>query len=94
MKNLMNDETILEAYLSLWNNRRVLKGEEEPSKVLSELIRRELLDENAHPRARKPIHDKFHLSVNRVRESSLTDAEKTAIISAYHTVQERLLASK
>ena len=94
MKKLTDDETLLEAYLSIWNNRRILKGEEEPSKILAELIRRELLDENAHPRARKPIHDKFHVSVNRVKESSLTDAEKTAIISVYHSVQERLLASK
>ena len=94
MKKLKDDETLLEAYLSIWNNRRILKGEEKPSKILAELIRRELLDENAHPRARKAIHDKFHVSVNRVKESSLTDAEKTAIISVYHSVQERLLASK
>lgn len=94
MKEEVNDRTLLEAYASIWNNRKLMKEKEEPLHVLSELIRRELLDENAHPRARKPIHEKFHLSINRVMESSLTDEEKTAIVSVYRTVQDRILASK
>ncbi|MGE7603742.1 hypothetical protein ACQKL5_14810 [Peribacillus sp. NPDC097675] len=94
MKDIGKDRALLEAYASLWNNRKVMKGDEEPLLILSELVRRELLDENAHPRARKPIHEKFHLSVNRVMESSLTDEEKTALISVYCTVQERILALK
>ncbi|MFJ7745843.1 hypothetical protein [Peribacillus sp. NPDC097295] len=94
MKDKVNERTLLEAYTRIWNNRKLMKEKEEPLHVLSELIRRELLDENAHPRARKPIHEKFRLSVNRVMESPLTDEEKREIVSIYRTVHERILASK
>lgn len=75
MKETVMNEALLEAYISIWNNRKITNGE--GGKVLSELIRRELLDENTHPRARKPILEKFYLSIKRVMESSLSAEKKT-----------------
>lgn len=94
MNEITNDEALLEAYVGIWNNRRMKQGEEDPAQVLSELIRRELLDENAHPRARKPMHEKFQLSMKRIKESSLSEEEKTAIISVYLSEQERIRNSE
>lgn len=48
------------------------------------------LDENAHPRARKPVLEKFYLSIKRVMESSLSEEMKNAIVMAYITELERL----
>ncbi|MGG4268554.1 hypothetical protein [Peribacillus simplex] len=88
MKDNVGQEAILEAYLSLWNNRKVPDGS--GMEVLSKLIRRELLDENAHPRARKPILEKFYLCIKRVMGSSLSEKMKNAIVMSYVTELERL----
>ncbi|MGM0888728.1 MAG: hypothetical protein ACQEW5_17565 [Bacillota bacterium] len=83
MKENVRQEELLEAYLSIWNNRKVTDGG--GREVLSELIRRELLDENSHPRARKPVLEKFYLCIKRVMESSLSEEMKNAIVMAYIT---------
>lgn len=88
MKENVRQEALLEAYLSIWNNRKVTDGG--GREVLSELIRRELLDENAHPRARKPVLEKFYLCIKRVMESSLSEEKKNAIAMAYVNELERL----
>ncbi|MFA1711039.1 hypothetical protein ACDX66_04960 [Peribacillus frigoritolerans] len=88
MKENVRQEELLVAYLSIWNNRKVSDGE--GREVLTELIRRELLDENAHPRARKSVLEKFYLSIKRVMESSLSEEMKNAIVMAYITELERL----
>ncbi|MBO0999819.1 hypothetical protein IOC57_18985 [Bacillus sp. SD075] len=88
MKENVRQEELLVAYLSIWNNRKV--AGEGGREVLSELIRRELLDENAHPRARKPVLDKFYLCIKRVMESSLSEEMKNEIAMAYITEFERL----
>jgi hypothetical protein len=93
MEEKVIDEALLEAYISMWNNRKILKGGN-PADVLEELIRRELLDENSHPRARKSISEKFYLCIKRVSESLLSDREKIAIISVYVVEMEKLSASK
>ncbi|MDM5294352.1 hypothetical protein QUF81_14335 [Peribacillus simplex] len=88
MKDNVRQEAVLEAYLSLWNNRKVADGG--GREVLSELIRRELLDENAHPRARKPVLEKFYLCIKRVMGSALSEEMKNAIVISYVTELERL----
>lgn len=88
MKDNVRQEAVLEAYLSLWNNRKVPDGG--GREVLSELIRRELLDENAHPRARKPVLEKFYLCIKRVMGSALSEEMKNAIVISYVTELERL----
>ncbi|MCM3673222.1 MULTISPECIES: hypothetical protein [Peribacillus] len=88
MKENVRQEELLEAYLSIWNNRKVTDGG--GKEVLSELIRRELLDENAHPRARKPVLEKFYLCIKRVMESTLSEEMKNSIVLVYITELERL----
>lgn len=88
MKENIRQEELLVAYLSIWNNRRVTDGG--GREVLTELIRRELLDENAHPRARKPVLEKFYLCIKRVMESPLSEEMKNAIVMLYITELERL----
>ena len=86
----MNEERLLKAYIGLWNNRDMNRFDGSPLEALKELVRRELLDENAHPRARKSILEKFYLSVKRVMDSSLTDQEKAALIAVYIEIRETL----
>lgn len=86
----MNEERLLKAYIGLWNNREMSRFDGSPSEALKELVRRELLDENAHPRARKSILEKFYLSVKRVMDSSLSDQEKAALIAVYIEIRETL----
>ncbi|MET1179360.1 hypothetical protein ABG775_15635 [Peribacillus simplex] len=89
MKENVRQEELLMAYLSIWNNRK-MTNDGGGREVLAELIRRELLDENAHPRARKPVLEKFYLCIKRVMESSLSEEMKNAIVMAYITELERL----
>ncbi|PJN87761.1 hypothetical protein [Bacillus sp. mrc49] len=88
MKEAGKKEALLEAYLSIWNNRKVT--DEGGADLLSELIRRELLDENAHPRARKPQPEKFYLCIKRVMESQLSEDMKNAIVVVYLAEMEKL----
>ncbi|MCK1991109.1 hypothetical protein MPH61_00695 [Peribacillus muralis] len=88
MKDTGKQESLLQAYLSIWNNRRVTDGG--GADVLSELIRRELLDENAHPRARKAPLEKFYLCIKRVMESPLSEDKKNALIIVYIAELEKL----
>lgn len=87
-------EGVLTAYLSLWQNRQVNGQDLTAEQILQELVRRELLDENAHPRARKSMHEKFYLSVKRLSESPLSESVKSAIVALYVTEFERILAIK
>jgi hypothetical protein len=81
---------LLEIYLRMWNNRLVPAGSSRPKDVLYELIKRELLDENAHPRTRKPKFEKFFSCVKRVSTSDLTEVEKAELISVYVEVMEEI----
>ncbi|OIK09512.1 hypothetical protein [Bacillus sp. MUM 13] len=83
MTNIPSEE-LLSSYLKLWNNRQLRKKEQKPEEIVSELIRRELLDENAHPRTRKSSYEKFYLSITRLAESeALTADEKQVLLSLY-----------
>ncbi|CAH0347326.1 hypothetical protein [Bacillus sp. CECT 9360] len=80
----MNDSgKLLDSYLRIWNNRTVTDSSSAPVDLLYELIKRELLDENSHPRTRKPKFEKFYSSVKRVISSELTEAEKVELLSVY-----------
>jgi hypothetical protein len=77
-------EALLKHYLLIWNNRSIQLTENESAKdILLELIRREIMDENTHPRARKGKYEKFFLSIGRISESGLADEDKTALTEIY-----------
>ncbi|WP_420167097.1 hypothetical protein [Bacillus coahuilensis] len=78
---------LLTAYSSLWNDRHYNSNEDN---ILKELIKRELLDENSHPRVRKSPHQKFYLSMIRINESKLPSDVQTKLISEYISVMKEL----
>lgn len=85
-----NEGELLNSYLGLWNNRTIPDGGTAPDEILHELMKREILDENAHPRVRKGKFEKFYLSVKRVVSSDLSGSDKAGLISVYVKVMEEL----
>lgn len=84
-------EELLQAYLCIWNNRSVEHEHEQDKKgILLELVRRELLDENAHPRVRKPVYEKFYYSMKRLAESNLSSNKIHALTTVYLYEMEQL----
>ncbi|MEB6547782.1 hypothetical protein MXL46_01510 [Heyndrickxia sporothermodurans] len=86
----MDYSKLLEAYLSIWNNRIDSDDTLSPKEKLHELIIMELHDEQTHPRTRKTKEMKFYLAIKRVANSSLTDSEKIALIRYYTEVMEEI----
>lgn len=89
MHQAFSNEQLLQAYLQIWNNRGIQR-EDDAENVLKELIKRELLDENSHPRVRKNKYEKFYLSVKRLAESSLHPKEKVALLAFYISTMQDL----
>ncbi|MEK3797410.1 hypothetical protein MHI18_03960 [Peribacillus sp. FSL H8-0477] len=84
-------EKLLQAYLSIWNNRSVQPVHQQDKEgTLSELIRRELLDENTHPRLRKSVFEKFYYSMKRLAESDLSTDKIHALTIVYLSEMEQL----
>ena len=75
-------EYLLNQYRDIWNNRR-LEFEKNPETILREAIVRDLLDENAHPRARRGVKDKYYLATKRVIESSLNSDDKILLLKMH-----------
>ncbi|MGD6845509.1 hypothetical protein ACQCVH_23790 [Bacillus infantis] len=80
---------LLDQYRQLWNNRR-LEGADSPEDILKEAIRRELKDENAHPRARKREAEKFYLAVKRITESDIPQEDKLFLIEMHCQLYEQI----
>ncbi|EIJ78524.1 hypothetical protein PB1_13239 [Bacillus methanolicus PB1] len=85
----MNYDYLLNQYRSIWNNR-LLQSDLSSKEILNEAIKRELLDENSHPRARRPVHEKFYLAVKRMAESPLKDEDKLALITLHIQAMEMI----
>lgn len=84
-------EELLQAYLSIWNNRSVqCEQQQDKEGILSELVRRELLDENAHPRVRKSVFEKFYYSMKRLSESDQSNDKIHALTKVYLSQMEQL----
>lgn len=84
-------EELLQAYLKIWNNRSVQhEHQQDKNGILSELVRRELLDENAHPRVRKSVYEKFYYSMKRLAESDLSSDKIHALTTVYLSEMEQL----
>lgn len=84
-------EELLQAYLSIWNNRSVqYEQQQDKEGILSELVRRELLDENAHPRVRKSVFEKFYYSMKRLSESDQSSDKIHALTKVYLSQMEQL----
>ncbi|WP_163100879.1 hypothetical protein [Peribacillus alkalitolerans] len=89
MDTEISHNELLKCYQQIWNNRNITDGED-PSGVLHELIKRELLDENSHPRIRKSKYEKFYMSIARLIESTLHENEKSALLQQYLNIMKNL----
>jgi hypothetical protein len=74
---------LLNSYRSLWNNRQLDYTDSSAEAVLKEAIKRDLLDENSHPRIRKNKEEKYYLAIKRIVESSLHEKDKLQLIQLY-----------
>ena len=78
----MNYQYFLDEYRKLWKNRPLLE-DQSAEFILKEAIARELKDENAHPRVRKSIQEKYYMATKRIIESDLSDQSKIALVQLH-----------
>ena len=86
-------QKLLEAYRSLWHNRR-LDSVDSDEAVLLEAIRRDLLDESTHPRTRRTVQEKFYSAAKRIVAADLDDTVKSALIEIHVKLAEQILGEK
>ncbi|MEH7332230.1 hypothetical protein V7161_06305 [Neobacillus drentensis] len=86
----INFDAILEQYRSIWNNRLLAPGEKNSEEILLEAIKRELMDENSHPRIRKSKYEKYYLATKRVVDSTIADEVKIQLIWLHNEMMEEL----
>jgi hypothetical protein len=86
----MEDQHLLDIFLSLWNKREVKEGSHTPSTTVKEMMKSELLDEFSHPRVRKTKEEKYYLAVKRVVDSDLKAVDQIRLIRLYTDVMESL----
>lgn len=87
-------QSLLEEYQTIWKNRMLISENRSAEEILKETIKRELLDENSHPRARKPIHDKYILASKRIIESGLSSDTKIELLQLHVELLEYLKEKK
>ncbi|MEY2194939.1 hypothetical protein AB7942_19695 [Neobacillus sp. BF23-41] len=89
-KERVSFDELLEEYRQIWNNR-ILETEGKGSKVtLVEAIKRELQDENSHPRIRKNKYEKYYSAIKRVINSTISLEAKLLLIKIHNEVMEEL----
>jgi len=89
-QELENFDQLLEEYRSIWNNRLLHKGECSSEELLTEAIKRELLDENSHPRIRKNKYEKYFFAIKRIINSSVSDSTKVTLIKIHMEIMETI----
>lgn len=87
--HIMEFEILLEHYRELWNNRR-LESIDNAEEILKEAIERDLKDENAHPRARRTLMEKYFLASKRIIESSVPIKSKCQLLQIHIDIAENI----
>ncbi|RHW42247.1 hypothetical protein D1B31_06375 [Neobacillus notoginsengisoli] len=83
---------LLDEYRKIWNHRLLAVPKGKSSEfALKEAIRRELLDENSHPRTRKDVFTKFYQAVKRIAESEISSEAKVQLINLHTEKMEQLI---
>lgn len=85
----MDYEKLLDEYRKIWNNRK-LQSDKVPEDILKEAIQRDLKDENAHPRARRKLMEKYYLATKRILEASLASESKVMLIQLHMELAEAI----
>lgn len=58
--------------------------------ILKEAVKRELLDENSHPRIRKNKFEKYYSAINRIVNSVISNEAKISLIHVHNQVMDEL----
>ncbi|EKN65597.1 hypothetical protein BABA_19576 [Neobacillus bataviensis LMG 21833] len=89
-KENVNYQQLLEEYRSIWNNRLLTAKDQTSEETLIQAIKRELLDENSHPRIRKDKYEKFYSAVKRVTASQISNESKVKFIEMHIEMMEEI----
>jgi CRISPR/Cas system CMR-associated protein Cmr3 (group 5 of RAMP superfamily) len=81
-------DQLLQDYRSIWNNRLLQNEGQESIQILREAIKRELNDENSHPRIRRSKHEKFYLATKRIMEATIPIQSKIDLLLLHQKMME------
>ena len=83
-------DDLLVEYRRIWNNRLLETEGIGSEETLVEAIKRELLDENSHPRIRKSKFEKYYSAIKRVMDSTISLEAKLWLIKIHNDAMEEL----
>jgi hypothetical protein len=86
-----NFDELLDEYRRIWNNRLLTASDGSSEDTLKEAMKRELLDENSHPRVRKNKFIKYYSAINRITQSTVSNEAKVALIHLHNDIMEILI---
>ena len=84
-------DRLLNEYRQVWNNRLLTVNDRSSESILKESIKRELLDENSHPRVRKNRYEKYYAAIKRLTESNLSPESKVYLIEVHNQLMDELI---
>lgn len=82
-------EKLLDEYRQIWQNRK-LQSDQGPEEILKEAINRDLKDENAHPRARRTLMEKYYLATKRILKATLDNESKLMLIKLHMELADEI----
>jgi hypothetical protein len=81
-------DQLLQDYRSIWNNRLLINENISSEEILLEAIKREIYDENSHPRIRRSHFEKFYFATQRLITANISDESKNKLIQLHIKVME------
>ena len=87
---MVSFDDLLVEYRRIWNNRLLETDGIGSEETLVEAIKRELLDENSHPRIRKSKFEKYYSAIKRVMDSTISLEAKLWLIKIHNDAMEEL----
>ncbi|WP_256989122.1 hypothetical protein [Bacillus sp. EB106-08-02-XG196] len=87
----INFDELLAEYRMVWNNRMLAASDRSSEETLIEAVKRELLDENSHPRIRKNKFEKYYSAISRITQSTISNEAKVSLIHVHNGIMENLI---
>jgi hypothetical protein len=87
----INFDELLAEYRVIWNNRMLAASDRSSEETLTEAVKRELLDENSHPRIRKNKFEKYYSAISRITQSTISNEAKVSLIHVHNGIMEKLI---
>lgn len=81
-------DQLLQDYRLIWNNRLLQIEGQDSHQILLEAIKREINDENSHPRIRRNKYEKFYLATKRIIEAPIPSRSKIDLIYLHKNMME------